>query len=148
MPATQWLKLIHPAFEFEFNLYQSKALEAQSRVGESWVNTSAGKKFLALNYQIRQRIPSDPTNPEFRLGHTLGRQHKHWFRGKFLQQYRIFFRYSTRSRIIAYAWVNNSESLRKYGSHSDAYLVFKKMLESGKIPNNWDELVAESKKLS
>ena len=148
MAETSWLKLIHPAFEYEFNSYRDSALDAQSRVGESWVTTPAGKKFLALNYQIRDRIPNDPSNPEFRLGNASGKENKHWFRGKFLQQYRICFRYSTRSQIIAYAWVNNSESLRKYRSNSDAYLVFKKMLESGRIPNDWAELVAESKKLS
>jgi toxin YhaV len=65
-----------------------------------------------------------------------------------LQQYRVFFRYSTKSEIIAYGWVNDEESLRAYGSKTDAYLVFKKMLESGRVPNDWDELIAESKRLS
>jgi toxin YhaV len=44
--------------------------------------------------------------------------------------------------------VNNDDTLRAYGSKTDAYLVFRKMLESGKVPNSWDELMAESKRLS
>lgn len=148
MPETSWLKLIHPAFESEFNSYRNNALDEQSRVGEKWVTTAAGKKFLALNYQIRERIPNDPNNPEFRLGNSLGKENKHWFRAKFLQQYRIFFRYSSIRSIIAYGWVTDPTTLRSYGSKTDAYVVFKKMLESGRVPNDWDELVAESKKLN
>jgi toxin YhaV len=82
------------------------------------------------------------------LGNALGQKYKLWFRAKFLQQYRIFFRYSSLRNIIVYGWVNDPTTLRAYGSKTDAYFVFRKMLESGKVPNNWDELVAESKKLS
>ena len=132
----------------EYENYKSRALLAAAQYGNNWVTTAAGKKFLALNYVVRERIPSNPSNPEFRLGNALGENYRHWFRGKFLQQCRVFFRYSTKSEIIAYGWVNDEESLRAYGSKTDAYLVFKKMLESGRIPNDWDELIAESKRLS
>jgi toxin YhaV len=47
-----------------------------------------------------------------------------------------------------YGWVNDPTTLRAYGTKTDAYLVFKKMLESGRVPNDWDELIAESKRLS
>lgn len=132
----------------EYENYKSRALLAAAQYGNNWVTTAAGKKFLALNYMVRERIPSNPSNPEFRLGNALGENYRHWFRGKFLQQCRVFFRYSTKSQIIAYGWVNNDQTLRAYGSKTDAYLVFKKMLESGKVPNDWDELIAESKRLS
>ena len=132
----------------EYEHYKSRALLTAAKYGNNWVTTTAGKKFLALNHLVRERIPSNPSNPELRLGNALGDNYRHWFRGKFLQQYRVFFRYSTKSQIIAYGWVNDDESLRAYGSKTDAYLVFKKMLESGRVPNNWDELIAESKRLS
>jgi toxin YhaV len=48
----------------------------------------------------------------------------HWFRAKFFQQYRLFFRYHRESRIIIYAWVNDEESKRAYESASDAYRTF------------------------
>jgi toxin YhaV len=144
----EWLLLHHSAFEMEYENYKSRALLAAAQYGNNWVTTAAGKKFLALNYVVRERIPSNPSNPEFRLGNALGENYRHWFRGKFLQQCRVFFRYSTKSQIIAYGWVNNDQTLRAYGSRTDAYLVFKKMLESGKVPNDWDELIAESKRLS
>lgn len=36
----------------------------------------------------------------------------HWFRAKFFQQYRRFFRYHQASKIIVYAWVNIEATLR------------------------------------
>ena len=132
----------------EYEHYKSRALLTAAKYGDNWVTTAAGKKFLALNHLVRERIPSNPSNPEHRLGNALGDNYRHWFRGKFLQQYRVFFRYTTKSHIIAYGWVNDDDSLRAYGSKTDAYLVFKKMLESGRVPNNWDELIEESKKLN
>ena len=38
-------------------------------------------------------IPQDPSRTEYRQGNTLGADHRHWFRAKFVQQYRLFFRY-------------------------------------------------------
>ena len=148
MVTSEWLLLAHPAFQLEFDEYKTRAATAISKLGVDWMQTQAGKQFIALKYLVIERIPSNPSNPEFRLGNALGENNRHWFRGKFLQQFRIFFRYSTKSGIIAYGWVNDPETLRAYGSKTDAYLVFKKMLESGRVPNSWDELVAESKRIS
>jgi toxin YhaV len=144
----RWSSLIHPVFELELNNYEQLAANAQSKVGQDWVKTKAGKKFLVLNKQVRELIPNNLSNQGYRLGDALGNSYTHWFRAKFLQQYRIFFRYSSRSNVIVYAWVNNDDSLRTYESKTDAYQVFRKMLESGRVPNSWDELVAESKKLN
>jgi len=47
------------------------------------------------------------------------------FAKKFFQRrFRLFFRYDLASKIIVYAWVNDSRTLRTYGSASDAYAVF------------------------
>jgi toxin YhaV len=148
MASSQWLLLAHPAFQMEFDEYKNRAAKAISKFGGDWLQTQSGKQFVALKHVVIERIPSNPTNAEFRLGKALGENYRHWFRGKFLQQYRVFFRYSTKSGIIAYGWVNDPETLRAYGSKTDAYLVFKKMLESGRVPNSWDELVAESNRIS
>ncbi len=71
-------------------------------------------------------IPQDPTRPEYRHGATLGDDHKHWLRAKFFQQYRLFFRYHAPSQQIVFAWVNDEDSKRAYGSSDDAYRVFRK----------------------
>ena len=88
------------------------------------------------------QIPRNPTDPAYRQGGTLGKERKHWFRAKFFQQYRLFFRYSEAERVIVYAWVNDGETLRVYGSKSDAYAIFAKMLDSGQPPDSWEKLIA------
>ena len=90
-------------------------------------------------------IPQDPTNNNYRQGATLGDDYKHWFRAKFFQQYRLFFRYHQESKIIVFAWVNDENSKRAYNSNTDAYQFFKKMLESGHPPDDWNELLKEAK---
>ena len=61
---------------------------------------------------------------------------KHWFRAKFgAGRFRLFFRYSTRAKIIVFAWVNDEATLRTYGARSDAYAVFRKMLDKGDPPD-------------
>jgi Toxin with endonuclease activity, of toxin-antitoxin system len=50
-------------------------------------------------------IPSDPMRDTYRQGGTLGDAYKHWFRAKFLQQFRLFFRYqqTTNTKVIVLA---------------------------------------------
>jgi toxin YhaV len=89
-------------------------------------------------------IPSDPTRDIYRQGGTLGEEYKHWFRAKFLQQFRLFFRYrqSEGANVIVLAWVNDESTLRAYESANDAYAVFRKMLKRGNPPDSRNELVA------
>ena len=89
-------------------------------------------------------IPQDTTRPEFREVATLGADHKHCFRAKFFQQYRLLFRYHAASQLIVFAWVNDENSKRAYGSSDDAYRVFRKMLEVGHPPDDWNQLLAEA----
>ena len=91
-----------------------------------------------------KRIPQDPALPRYRQGDTLGKDYKHWFREKFSNgRFRLFFRYDLASKIIVYAWVNDSKTLRTYGSASDAYAVFASMLRRGNPPDGWGELLKQ-----
>ncbi len=91
-----------------------------------------------------KRIPQDPTLPRYRQGATLGEGRKHWFREKFSnERFRLFFRTDLASRIIVYAWVNDSKTLRTYGSATDAYAVFASMLARGNPPDDWKSLLAQ-----
>lgn len=82
---------------------------------------------------------------ECRQGGTLGDVDKHWFRAKFFQQYRLFFRYHAPSRIIVSAWVNDEDTRRAYESADDAYRVFRRMLGTGHPPDSWEALLAEAR---
>ena len=91
-------------------------------------------------------IPADPSAPAFRQGDTLGLNRKHWFRAKFgAGRFRLFFRFSSSAKTILFAWVNDEKTLRTYGSKTDAYRTFKKMLDAGNPPDNWDALAAAAK---
>jgi len=89
-------------------------------------------------------IPQDPARQEYRQGHTLGDEHKHWFRAKFFQQYRLFFRFHAQAMVIVFAWVNDKGTLCAYESADDAYRVFRRMLDSGRPPSDWGQLLADA----
>ena len=147
-PAPSWQLKAHPAYVMAEAKYLEALSAGESADDKALSKSKQFKKFEHLYALTRLRIPADPSRETFRLGNTLGKKHSFWRRAKFLQQYRIFFRYSSVSKLIVYAWVNDDDTLRAYGSKTDAYIVFKRMLESGRIPNDWDELISESKKLN
>jgi toxin YhaV len=119
-----------------------ETLQRKDPVG--YVNKNATKRLSAITQLAFDTIPQDPTRSEYRQGNTLGGQHKHWFRAKFFQQYRLFFRYHAGSKVIVFAWVNDDQTKRAFESSDDAYRVFRKMLESGHPPDDWDQLLHES----
>jgi len=59
----------------------------------------------------------------------------------FTGRYRLFYRFSTKHRVIVYAWVNDEGSLRKSGSKTDLYVVFRAMLVSGDPHGSFAELM-------
>ena len=106
---------------------------------------SAPQRLLAAVLKVAfDDIPGDPTRNIYRQGGSLGHKYKHWFRAKFLQQLRLFFRYqqSATSKVIVLAWVNDNATLRASESATDAYAMFQKMLKRGNPPDNWNQLVS------
>ena len=103
-------------------------------------------KFLrTVRDLVFEEIPRNPDDPRFRQGRTLGGAHTHWRRAKFHQRFRLFFRVHSASRTIVYAWLNDEDTLRKAGSRTDPYAVFRHMLERGAPPSDWGDLVAAAK---
>ena len=47
-----------------------------------------------------------------------------------------------------YAWVNDEDTKRAYERSDDAYRVFRKMLEGGHPPDDWEKLLAQAKRES
>jgi toxin YhaV len=139
-----WTVFAHPLFlaQVESLAAQVELLKAKDPVG--YVNKNATKRLAAIAKLAFDVIPQDPTKPEYRQGHTLGGDHKHWFRASFFQQYRLFFRYHAPSQVIVLAWVNDEDTKRAYDSGDDAYRVFRKMLASGHPPDDWDQLLKAS----
>src|SRR5258707_6194576 len=119
--------------------------KARKKDPKEYIKKRAAKLLAAVLKVAFEDIPSDPTRDSYRQGGTLGDHYKHWFRAKFLQQFRLFFRYqqSADVKIIVLAWVNDDSTLRAYESANDAYAVFRKMLKRGNPPDDWTKL-AES----
>ncbi len=140
-----WTVFAHPLFlrQLESLTREVETLKKKDPVG--YARKNASKRLTAILKLAFEVIPQDPARPEFRQGGTLGSDYKHWFRAKFFQQYRLFFRYHAQSRVIVLAWVNDDSTLRAYESDDDAYRVFRKMLDSGHPPDDWDSLLSQAK---
>ena len=140
-----WTVFAHPLFleQVEVLSQQVESLKKKDPLG--YVRKNASKRLAAIIKLAFDVIPQDPTRPEYRQGGTLGDDRKHWFRAKFFQQYRLFFRYHAGSKMIVLVWVNDEGTKRAYESHDDAYRVFRKMLESGHPPEDWSQLLEEAR---
>ena len=139
-----WTVFAHPLFtaQIEALIQQVEAHRQKDPVG--YVKKNAAKRLAAIAKLAFDVIPQDPTLAEYRQGGTLGDDRKHWFRVKFFQQYRLFFRYHAGAKVIVYAWVNDEDTRRAYESSDDACRVFRKMLESGHPPDDWNQLLMEA----
>lgn len=140
-----WTILAHPLFLDQLEKL-AVAVEAAKAKDPAAHPSSANTKLLAaINELVFRKIPADPTSPAYRQGATLGKDHKHWFRAKFGNgRFRLFFRFSTQAKVIIFAWVNDEQTLRSYGAKTDAYRVFKSMLDAGNPPDDWKSLLAAS----
>ena len=142
--ANGWSLFLHPLFHEQLTQLREEVHKLRQKDPVGYINENASKRLAAVTRLMYEIIPQDPGRPEYRQGLSLGSEHKHWFRAKFFQQYRLFFRFHTSAKIIVYAWVNDETTLRAYNSKDDAYLVFKKMLDSGNPPGSWEALLAQS----
>jgi toxin YhaV len=138
-----WTVFAHPLFLAQIELLAQQVEALRQKDPGGFAKKNASKRLAAIVKLAFDVIPQDPTRPEYRQGATLGDDHKHWLRAKFFQQYRLFFRYHAPSQLIVFAWVNDEDSKRAYGSSDDSYRVFRKMLESGHPPDDWNQLLAE-----
>jgi toxin YhaV len=143
-----WSVFLHPLFLDQLESLLDTVETLKKKDPQGYTGRNATKRLAAIARLAFEVIPRDPAAPEYRQGDTLGPEHRHWFRAKFFQQYRLFFRYDARSKMIIYAWVNDEDSKRAYGSRTDAYLVFNRMLTRGTPPDAWTDLIAEARRSS
>jgi toxin YhaV len=136
-----WSIFAHSLFLDSLEELMEKVEYLRQKDPHNYRQKNATKRLAAIAKLAFDIIPSDPTRIEYRQGSTLGFERKHWFRAKFFQQYRLFFRYHQESKIIVFVWVNDEDSKRAYDSKTDAYRVFQKMLEHNNPPDDWNELL-------
>ena len=140
-----WWLYQHPAFREVFD----RLVRDVARIRAGDPNAAAAHPKAKLLKRIAElildEIPRDPSAPEYRQGTTLGPEYRHWRRAKFLGRFRLFFRYSSKQRVIIYAWLNDENTLRKSGSKSDPYQVFARRLQRGDPPDDWGSLMNEAR---
>lgn len=142
MQVNGWTLLFHGMASRQLASLADAVRRAQRSDPDGWRGNANAKVLASLARLMLDTIPADPGAAAFRQGNTLGEEHRNWFRAKFNQRFRLFFRYDSRSRIIVYAWVNDENTLRARGSRSDPYAVFRGMLDAGDPPERWDALLA------
>jgi toxin YhaV len=140
-----WSVFAHPLFLDQVEALIAVVEKAKAKDPKGYKRKNAAKRLAAIAKLAFDIIPQDPSRPEYRQGGALGEDRRHWFRVKFFQQYRLFFRYSAVQRVIVYAWVNDDTTLRAYESGRDAYRVFKRMLDRGAPPDDWTQLLAQAR---
>ncbi len=136
-----WRLYAHPLFLDQLEALITEVETLRRKDPQGYGSKNASKRLAAIARLMLQDIPQDPNRKEYQQGSTLGAEHRHWRRAKFFQQYRLFFRFHTRSRLIVLGWVNDTGTKRAYGSKTDAYRVFQSMLASGHPPDDLDELL-------
>jgi toxin YhaV len=140
-----WRIFAHPLFLDQIERLAAAVERARAGDPQGFQASANAKVLGALRKLAFEIIPSDPARAEYRQGGTLGAHHKHWFRAKFGgQRFRLFFRYNASARIIIFAWVNDADTLRVDGSRSDAYAVFRSMLDKERPPDDWRALLIEA----
>jgi len=143
-PIHGWTVFAHPLFLDQIEALAREVESLRKRDPSGYVNKNASKRLAAITKLAFDVIPQDPARPEYRQGSSLGDEHKHWFRAKFFQQYRLFFRFHAQAKVIVFAWVNDEDTKRAYESADDAYRVFRRMLDNGHPPSDWGQLLAEA----
>ena len=100
-----WKIFAHP-------LFLNQVEHLRQKYPQDHQKKNAIKRLAAIAKLAFEVIPQDPTRSEYRQGATLENDYKHWFRAKFFQQYRLFFRYHLEAKIIVLVWVND-ENLKR-----------------------------------
>jgi toxin YhaV len=142
-----WRLYLHPAFDQQLQKLEDQVKALAARGPGGYKEHPASKLLATILLYIQEIIPRDPSAPEFRQGNTLGSDNRHWCRAKFHQRYRLFFRFSSQAKVIVYAWVNDELTLRKSGSKTDPYSIFRAMLEAGDAPGGMEQLLKRAREM-
>lgn len=136
-----WKKYYHTVFVEVIQAMYDLVIKMKMTSPNSYKNSPQAKLFASIIETI-DYVSEDPTKKEFLLGNTLGKRHRDWRRAKrhLPPRYRLFFKYFLDKKEIYFAWINDLHTLRKDGSKTDVYYVFKSKLNRGEIQSSRDAL--------
>lgn len=137
-----WAIFVQPVFLAQLDALEQQVETLKQKDPIGYMKKNATKRLATITKLAFDVIAQDLTRPECRQGGTFVEDRKHWFRAKFFQPYRLFFRYHAQAKAIVYAWVKVEIAKRVYENSNDACRVFRRLLESGNPPDDWDQLLA------
>jgi toxin YhaV len=146
MEAHGWALQMSTVYSDVYEALETEVARLQAADPDGWRGHSKAKVFAAVRHLMYEAIPADPNAPKFQQGNTLGPTHRHWRRAKFMQRFRLFFRFDSATRVIVYGWLNDENTLRKAGSKTDPYSVFLRRLDRGDPPDDWAALTKDAAK--
>ena len=132
-----WSLLAHPHLEDQLSKWSNEVIRLAKRQPDSYREHFKTKRLATLMALIFDIVPSEPNARLWLQRNTLGEANQAWRRAKCLGQYRLFFRFDSKSKVIVYGWVNDENSLRAYERRNEAYLVFARRLEANSPPSDW-----------
>jgi toxin YhaV len=136
-----------------FYLQYSQLVKDVNKISQKHPNTYKShpktKLLASIQNSIKNDVPADPLHKKFMLSKSLENKYKEWRRVKqgLPPRYRMFFRFYSATKEIIFAWINSEGCIRKSGDKYDVYAIFKKMLDRGEIPKDYEQLIAQSKVL-
>ena len=142
-----WTLYALPKFTCQLERLAEQVEALAAKDPTKYMEHPSAKLLITIRRIILEMIPRDPSAAEFRQGNTLGVNYRHWFRAKFHQRFRLFFRFSSKEKVIIYAWMNDERTLRKAGAKTDPYRLFREMLEAGDPPPTMEALLARAREL-
>jgi toxin YhaV len=110
-----WELFAHPLLLDQLDKLVSAVEREKAKKPKTYQTGANAKLLAALRRLIFEVVPQDPARAEYRQGATLGADRKHWFR--------------------------DETTLRAYGAKTDAYAVFRGMLDKETPPDSWDALL-------
>lgn len=145
-----WRIYYFPFFQTRLNQLEQEVQELQQKSPNTYQRHPTTKLLASVNKVITQQVPADPKHADFMLGKTLGDQYTAFRRVKkgIPARYRLFFRFTSEAISIIYVWLNDENTLRKEGSKTDVYFVFKKLIERGTVPIDMGEILKQSSEIT
>ncbi len=114
-----WRIFVWRDFRERWAALRSQVEESRRRDPAGYRTSSAAKFLSTLRDIVLKEIANNPASEAYRQGRTLGGANRNWQRAKFHQRFRLFFRFSSKHRMIIYAWLNDERSAsRDHGRRS------------------------------
>lgn len=145
MLSQEWTLYWHHCFKTTFLNLLVRVHQQMKEDPDDFDQHPSYKFYQSIKSTIGDRILPNPNGSEFRLGKTLrAKNMTHWRRAKhgLPNRYRLFFQFNSVEKGILLAWINDDNTLRKTGSKTDVYTVFKYMVNKGDIPNFYNDCKA------